>query len=103
MRQLTDIRAGDEGFVAVTRQDHAANGFILACILESGLQVFPGGMTQRVHHLRAIERYVSDGAFLFVQDIGERYFGRSAHWISPVFTICFLPPLLTRMPLIPLP
>ena len=70
--ELADIGAGDEGLVAGTRQDDAADRRIIACILEGLAQVRPGRRIQRVEDFRAIDGDVGDAVLDRVEDVRER-------------------------------
>lgn len=72
LRQVTDIGAGDEGFIARARQDDAAHGRIILRILEGGPQVLPGRRIQGVQHLGPVDRHIGDHAPLLVENVRKR-------------------------------
>src|ERR1700693_4468529 len=72
MRQLTDVLSCDESLVASPCEDHSEHRSVVARLLESRSQIFPGALAQRIENLGAIQSYVGDGTFPLVQDIGER-------------------------------
>ena len=72
MRELADVGAGDEGFVAGPRQDDATHGRIVLRMLEGGPQILPCRRVQGVEHLGPGDRHIGDRAPLLVEDIRER-------------------------------
>ena len=72
LRQVADIGAGDEGFIARARQDDAAHGRIILRILEGAPQVLPGRRIQGVQHLGPVDRHIGKGAPLLIEDIRKR-------------------------------
>src|SRR5262249_57995179 len=75
LSQLADVGTGDECFVARSRQDDAAHGGVILCILESGPQIFPRLFIQSVEDLGPIKRHIGDRPVLLVQNVLAR--GRS--------------------------
>ncbi len=73
MSEFADVRAGDERFVAGSREDDAANFSVVPRIFEGGPQVLPCRRIQGVEHTRPIDRHIRDRILLFIQDIGERH------------------------------
>ncbi len=71
MRELADVGARDERFVAGARQDDAAHCAVVARVLECRSQIRPGRRIQGVEHLGPIDGHIGDGALLFVRDIRE--------------------------------
>src|SRR5262249_17019073 len=71
MRELADIRAGNEGFAAGTCENGAADRRVVARILERRSQILRRRRVQGVEHLWTIDRHVGDVALLLVQDICE--------------------------------
>ena len=72
MRELADVGARDECFVAGARQDDAAHCRVISRVLECRSQIRPGRRIQGVEHLGPIDGHIGDGALLLVRDIGER-------------------------------
>ena len=71
MRELADVGARDECFVAGARQDDAAHCRVISRVLECGPQICPSRRVQGVEHLGPIDGHIGDGVLLLVQDIGE--------------------------------
>ena len=72
VRQLTNVGAGNERFVAGSRQDDATHRRVVLRVLESGSHVLPCRRIQGVEHLGPIDRYVGDRTLFLVQDVRER-------------------------------
>src|SRR5207247_11263545 len=62
--EFADVRSCDERFIPSSRQDNAAYCSVIARILESRLQVFPGLLIQSVEHLGAIKSDIGYGVLL---------------------------------------
>ncbi len=84
VRELADVGARDERFVAGSGQDDAAHRGVVPRIFESCSQVRPCWSIQGVEHLWAIDCHIGDVPALLVQDIlkCERCRCRS-HLVSP--------------------
>ena len=71
LREVADVSAGDEGFVARTGQDDAAHGRVVLSILEGGPQLLPCRPVQGVQHLGPVDGHISDRATLLVENVRE--------------------------------
>ena len=71
LRELINVGARDECFIAGSSQDDAAHGGVILCILERGLKILPRSLVQSVEDFRPIESDIGNRAFLGIQDSFE--------------------------------
>lgn len=71
--QFADIGAGDEGTVACTGEDDAANRCIVTRIRECRMQFLDRPLVQRVHHVGTVQRHIGDRRLLFVEQCAENW------------------------------
>src|SRR4029077_17359121 len=71
LRELTNVGACDECFIAGSSQEDATHGGVILCILERGLKILPRSLVQSVKDFRPVESDISNRAFLGIQDSFE--------------------------------
>jgi hypothetical protein len=71
LRQFADVGPGDEGFLPSPREDHDADGFVVFDVVKRRPQLFHRGHVERIEHLRPVHGDISDGVFLFENDVFE--------------------------------